>query len=189
MPKGKIDYSKSFIYKLCCKDVKIKEIYVGSTTNMRRRKSNHKSTCNNEEGRDYYVYVYHFIRENGGWENWDMVLIENYDAKDNLDLRKRERYWKDELKASLNSFSPYTTDGEGKERNKEYIKEYYQNNKQQMVIKNKEYYQNNKEKIDIRQKQPFNCICGGIMQKNGKSRHLKTKKHINFIENQNDLHE
>ena len=44
----KVDYSKSMIYKLCCKDVNIKEIYVGSTTNLIKRKYQHKADCYNK---------------------------------------------------------------------------------------------------------------------------------------------
>ena len=36
-----------FIYKIVCKDVAVKEIYVGSTTNLKVRKCAHKSSCNN----------------------------------------------------------------------------------------------------------------------------------------------
>ena len=32
------DYSKCFIYKLCCRDASIEEIYIGSTCNLTRRK-------------------------------------------------------------------------------------------------------------------------------------------------------
>ena len=32
---SKVDYSKSVIYKLCCKDPTITDIYIGSTTNMK----------------------------------------------------------------------------------------------------------------------------------------------------------
>jgi predicted GIY-YIG superfamily endonuclease len=43
MPKVPIDYSKGFIYKLCCLDVNIKEIYIGSSTNFKQRKRHHKN--------------------------------------------------------------------------------------------------------------------------------------------------
>jgi hypothetical protein len=157
MPKATIDYSKSFIYKLCCKDVNIKEEYIGSTTNMRTRKQCHKRSCHNEKDFSYLQYKYQFIRENGGFDNWDMVLVENYNATDNLDLRKRERYWTEELKASLNSINPYITIEERKvyntqnsknwrENNPEKYKENYTNSNQEWYINNKEYKsQYNKE--------------------------------------------
>ncbi len=43
-----VNYSKGLVYKLCCNDTNIKDIYVGSTTNFIRRKSDHKSACDNE---------------------------------------------------------------------------------------------------------------------------------------------
>ena len=42
-----VNYNKSMIYKICCNDLKIKEIYIGSTTNFTKRKQTHKSYCNN----------------------------------------------------------------------------------------------------------------------------------------------
>jgi len=42
-----VNYEKSTIYKIVCKDVNIKDCYVGSTTNFNRRKQEHKYNCNN----------------------------------------------------------------------------------------------------------------------------------------------
>ena len=55
------NYNKSCVYKLCCKDPKIKEEYIGSTTNFGRRKCQHKTMCNNEKDRRYNLYVYKYI--------------------------------------------------------------------------------------------------------------------------------
>ena len=41
MPKTPIDYSKACIYKICCKDVEIVDVYVGSTTNLIQRRKSH----------------------------------------------------------------------------------------------------------------------------------------------------
>jgi hypothetical protein len=35
MPKVKMDYSNTIIYKIFCKDTNIKEAYIGHTTNMK----------------------------------------------------------------------------------------------------------------------------------------------------------
>jgi len=42
MPRTPIDYSKSIIYKICCNDINIIDIYIGSTTNFITRKAEHK---------------------------------------------------------------------------------------------------------------------------------------------------
>ena len=75
MPKVLINYNNIIIYKLCCKDPLITDIYIGSTTNFTKRKAAHKSNCNNENCKEYKFYVYEFIRDNGNWTNWDMIEI------------------------------------------------------------------------------------------------------------------
>jgi hypothetical protein len=34
MPKQPMDYSKTIVYKICCKDVDVKDVYVGHTTDF-----------------------------------------------------------------------------------------------------------------------------------------------------------
>src|SRR3989338_6111731 len=101
MPKKPIDYSKAVIYKICCRDPTIKDIYIGSTTDLRKRKNNHKSTCNNANKKAYGCYVYEFIRNNNGWENWDVVVVEEcQNIKNNEQLHTRERHYIEQLGAS-----------------------------------------------------------------------------------------
>jgi len=140
MPKTPIDYSKSCIYKICCKDTSITDIYVGSTTNFTKRKCNHKSYCNNENAKHYHYNVYQFIRDNGGWDNWDIVLVEKVNVNDGNELRKEERKWIEQLNATLNKKIPTRTKSE-------YEKEYRENNKEKILEYQKEYHENNKEKI------------------------------------------
>ena len=66
MPKVPMDYSKSVIYKICCRDKSITDVYIGSTTNFIKRKTLHKYNCTNEKSKGYNRYVYGFIRENCG---------------------------------------------------------------------------------------------------------------------------
>ena len=81
MTKTPINYSKSSIYKIVCKDANIKDCYVGSTTNLTKRKYLHKSVCNNVNDKAYNCYLYQYIRENGGFHNWDFIEIEKFDCK------------------------------------------------------------------------------------------------------------
>jgi predicted patatin/cPLA2 family phospholipase len=151
MPLKNINYSNTIIYKICCKDLSISEVYIGSTTDFRRRKNSHKTSCNDEKNKAYNFNIYQFIRANGGFENWNMIEIERFEAIDGNDARKRERYWVEELKANLNMIIPSRTDKEWRNNNKEKLlekhKEYYQNNKEKLLEKHKEYRENNKEKI------------------------------------------
>jgi len=156
---GKVDYSKSMIYKLCCKNPEIKEIYVGSTTNLIKRKYHHKSDCYNKNSKKYNSYKYQFIRQNGGFQNFDMVLIENFACENKRELEKRERYFMEVLNATLNSYTPFLTE----EENKELILE-----------KQKEY--NKKHK-----KERYNCICGSNIRLVDKKKHFRTTKHLDYI--------
>ena len=188
----KVDYSKTIIYKLCCKDTSVKDIYVGATTDMKSRKRNHRCNCNNPNTEGYNQNKYKFIREQGGFINWDMIMIEKYPCKDKLESDKRERYWLEELGATLNKFVPSRTNKEYnkkyREDNKEYTKKYREDNKEKFKQYSKNYREDNKDKHSQRCKIKYTCECGSLLSKGNKARHEKSKKHINFINNQtNDI--
>jgi len=150
MPKTPIDYSKIVIYKIVCNDLTVTDLYVGSTTDFRKRKCAHKSRCDNANGSHYNLKIYTIIRANGGWSNWTMVEIEKYTTcLDGNEARARERYWLELLNANMNMVIPSRSKKEYKIINKEYkiinkdkIKEY-----------NKEYNKANRDKINTRQRE------------------------------------
>jgi hypothetical protein len=138
MPKKPIDYSKTIIYKLCCLDQNINDIYIGHTTDFNRRKSHHKDSCNGVNDKHYNYKVYHFIRANGGWDNWNMIQIEEYQCNNRREADARETFWMKELKSTLNSRTSFATKEEKKqqqklydktEKRKEYQKQYKQTDK------------------------------------------------------------
>ena len=186
-----VNYQNSIIYKICCKDVNIKEIYVGSTANqLRIRKSKHKYCCNNENDNNYNLYVYQFIRQNGGFDNWDVVIVENVKCENKQELHKKERFYIEELGAELNKQVPSRSLEEWKQDNKETIleknKEYYENNKKTITEYKKEWYKDNKETILEKKNQKFNCDCGGKYTYINKAKHLKSKKHQTYLQNLNN---
>ena len=122
MPRLPIDFSRTIIYKLCCLDQSITDIYVGSTTDFKNRKRCHKCNCNNENSKGYNLYVYQFIRLHGGFENWNMVQVEQYPCNNSREAQARETYWMKELKSTLNSRQSFLTKKERKENLKEYNK-------------------------------------------------------------------
>jgi len=101
MPKDNINYSNTIIYKICCKDENINDVYVGHTTNFSKRKYHHKMCCKTQK-----LKIYNFIRENGGWENWNMIEIANYNCKNSSEARIKEHYHYELLNATLNSVEP-----------------------------------------------------------------------------------
>jgi hypothetical protein len=160
------DYSRSIIYKLCCNNTDITDIYIGSTTLFSDRKRKHKSDCNNPNYTYYHLKVYEFIRSNGGFDNWSIIEIEAYNAADKKDLETRERYHIELLKPTLNNNVPTRT-----------RKEYYENNRSRLLAEQKISKYNNKEKIKQRENRKVDCDCGSKYTHAHRSRHLKTKKH------------
>ena len=142
MPKVEIDYTQTIIYKICCKDTLITDIYVGHTTNFTKRKNQHKTSCSNENDKKYKQYVYEFIRQNGGWENWTMLQIENIKCKDKREAEAKEHYWIEYLNSRLNSNKPYA---KCKEEPKLYKHDWYEDNKDYILEKAKNNYEENKE--------------------------------------------
>ena len=148
-----LNYQNSVVYKICCKDPEITDIYVGSTTNFKRRMSQHKTNCKNEKNN---YTVYRFIRDHGGFENWSVVKIRDVCCKDKYELVAEERKEFEKLGATLNSKYPQRSQKEYIEENKEQIKEkkkeYREKNKEQISEKGKEYREKNKEQISEKDK-------------------------------------
>ena len=144
MPKLPIDYSKALVYKIVCNDLSITDCYIGSTTDFIRRKSEHK--------RKYKfgtkTKLYDTIRENGGFENWDFIEIEKHPCNDKNECHKRERYYIELYKSSLNMAIPARTQAEYKEENIEkinaYKKQWNIDNKEKMKEYMKKYYNEHK---------------------------------------------
>jgi hypothetical protein len=86
-----VNYANSVVYKIMSLDPDIDNIFVGSTTAFRKRKHDHKKNCCNESSKEYKRYVYQFIRNNGGWDNWSMVVVKAYpDITSKMELLNKE---------------------------------------------------------------------------------------------------
>ena len=183
-----IDYDYAFIYQITCRDVQIKEKYIGITTNIRRRRCAHKTVCNNIKDKGYNTYVYKFIRANGGWDNWrlDHVTDVKYPKGRNDIKKKIEADYIKRLNGELNIATPGRTNKQYYDDNKEYYKEYYKqyskDNKEKLKQYQKQYREDNKDQILLKRKQKITCICGSTVSKQHIKRHERTKKHIQYIE-------
>ena len=62
---------RGWIYWITCKDKHIKDDYIGSTNNLHRRLMEHKRLSRFKNRK-----IYNCIRENGGWDNWDINIID-----------------------------------------------------------------------------------------------------------------
>jgi len=109
MPLCAVDYSKTVIYKIQHNENE-SLLYVGSTTNFNTRKSQHKCACNNENSKRHNLKVYRMIRENGGWDCFTMVKIEDFPCENARDAEAREDELMRELKASMNAHRAFISD-------------------------------------------------------------------------------
>ncbi len=138
-------------------------IYIGSTNHFDRRKMNHKTNYNNTNRKEYNYKVYQYIRENGGWDNFEMLEIGVIEYETEEELRIEEQKWIDDLGAELNGHRAYLSKKKHKELNN---------------IKRKKYYQKYKEKIKEKSKEKIKCECGIIVNRGDISKHRKSKNHI-----------
>ena len=103
-----LNYSKSVIYRIINKETH-ETIYVGSTTNIRRRITDHKSRCHNPNATHYNYPIYQHIRELGGWNAIVHIIIEQFsNCESKIELLKREQEWIDEFKSTKNIMKSYT---------------------------------------------------------------------------------
>jgi hypothetical protein len=61
-------------------------------------------------------------------------------------------------------------------------KQYYQANKVEILAKQKQYNQANKVEIAAKRNAKIKCSCGGSYQHKDRARHLRTRKHTNYLE-------
>ena len=164
---------KGYIYKIVINDM----IYVGSSVNINRRKSEHNGSLNNKHNKKHNNKLYQKCRE-ANVNNIELILIEEYEFTDNIQLRQREQYYIDTMKADLNMDRAYVSEEENidygkiyREKKKDKLSEkrklyyeknidkinekkklYYEENKDKMREKDKNYYEKNKDKVNERQK-------------------------------------
>ena len=194
MPRPAInDYT---FYKIVNINADVELCYVGSTCNMKQRRLDHKSKCNNPNSPKYNLNVYTTIREHGGWDEFKIVEIGYREQITLTQSHQIEEEYRKELKATLNTRQCFQTEEETKEQkkyhsrmwyknNKELVREqdkvYRQNNKEKIKEQTKQYRENNKERIKEYNKNKVVCECGCEINKSHISRHIKTQKHIDIM--------
>jgi hypothetical protein len=181
------DYSKGKIYKIepICEHEE-GEIYIGSTTKstLAQRMTKHRSAYKEwKVGKACFVRSYDLF-EKYGLENCKIYLLESYPCETRDELRAREGHFIKTLKC-VNKSVAGRTQKEYQENNKEkileYHKKYCEENKEKISEYHKIYRQENREKIN--EKKP--CICGCEYTYRHYRRHCRSKKHQDFILNNN----
>lgn len=140
-----VDYSKSKIYKLTTIH-NPNLVYYGSTVNeLCKRKNSHKSFFKNG---NFQCNSYKLFEL--GIDDVIITLVENINCNNKEELYARERFYI-ENNNCVNKFIPNRTQKEYREQNKEKIKikdvNYYALNKDKINIKRRNRYILNKDKI------------------------------------------
>jgi len=170
-----------YVYKIYSKDTEDPNVYIGSTNNYKKRMWDHKTRCNNHEVYGHHYFLYKYIRQNGGWDNFQSEIIHEFECKDDKEKRMMEQEYINRYSFGLNSWKAFSTVDE----RKEYEKEYREANKEKINEYARQYREDNKEKIAAKGKIKFTCECGSTFRKADKSKHEKTKKHIKYVQENN----
>jgi len=148
-----------YVYKLYCDG--IKDFYIGSSFDMKQRKRDHKSNCNNPNTKKYNIKVYKYIRENGGYNNWKYEILVEKEFENKTALLIKEKECIVLFKPSLNSKSAYRTDEE------------------RITQRKADTAKRGATKIE--------CACGATTSEAKKTRHEKTKKHQKYLQTINNI--
>lgn len=99
MPRKYVDYSKTYVYLLTCKNPTISDGYISHTTNLTQRKYKHK-----RESLDLSIQskLYECIRKNGGWTNWKCTILEEFDCNNEIHAKERANFYILKMKPNLN---------------------------------------------------------------------------------------
>ena len=160
------------IYQIYCKDPEITDCYIGSSKNYERRISAHKHSCKNEKRHEHNIFLYKFIRENGGFKNWNFKILNQIEYYQELRATQEQAY--------INLFKPTLNvrDAGGDIDVTERTREYYKKNKEEITEKRKQYYEQNKEQVKERGKGYYEDNKNKILEK-AREKRKKAKENIN----------
>jgi hypothetical protein len=163
--------------------------YIGSTKNFRNRKHQHKRDCNNFNSTNHNIKLYQFIRDNGGFEMFEMIPLEEYECDTRIQSYIREQYFINQIDNKLNMIKAFISTEERKEYKKNNnIKNGKQYRKRTVEHKREydiKYREDNQLKLQQKNKEKKLCCCGTIYTGHHLRRHELTKFHLNYLEQLN----
>ena len=176
------DYSKGKIYTIRCRTDKTL-IYVGSTIQpLSVRLGGHKVRSRDVKYQNMLIYK----TINNNWNDWYIELYEEYPCENKEQLCRREGEIIREI-GTLNVVINGRTREEYFAENKEIVankfKIYYQNNREIKLEYRKIYREEHKESINKQKAERITCECGCILRRYDITRHKKSLKHIQLLEN------
>ena len=136
------------MYKIQPKKTDLFFSYIGHTSNFNERKNQHiKNTTNINDKKHYHLKIYQTIRDNGGWDEWEMIEIEKYKCSTKLQVRMREQELMFQHNTNLNTCKSFITEEERKNKKQEITNKYRIENAELIKEQQRQYKQEHKEVI------------------------------------------
>lgn len=135
------------IYKISCKNKNIKDSYIGSTQYFKKRCHVHKNISKSPHNPNYNLKLYQSIRNNGGFDNWDIKKICEVNIQSKNEIFKIENLYCKIYNSTLNKNICGRDHKMYYEDNKDKYKEYYRTNKLKILKRQKEYIKKKKQII------------------------------------------
>lgn len=190
------DYGKGKIYKIISPQTK--KIYVGSTClgHLSRRLAKHKYSYDAwKQGKKHYGSSFELMKQ----KKYAIILLETYPCNSKDELRSREQFWIDQLKAHCVNY--YNARGLDREKARACSRRYEQTAKRKAYKKaysrtekrkayerkyvQSEAYKNNTKVQNLRKH--FCIYCGKEINLRNKKPHEASVGHLNQINIINEL--
>ena len=191
MPRSQ-DFSQSVIYHIRTLETK-EVIYVGSTTNYEVRKRSHKNVSKNINDKHYNTPLYCYIRNNGGFDYFEVVPVSFMKLETKIQLLIEEQKEIDKFSFLLNKYVSLPSIQHLKELKRKDNKKYMENHREKISELKKKYYEEHKDEITKKVKlwrgnnkdkiyEKFQCPkCKCLTSKNHLKRHQKSDKCLNYV--------
>jgi hypothetical protein len=171
------DIDNYVMYKIYPKNSNLNYCYIGHTNNFNFRKRHHRLPCIDINHSKSHIKLYQVIRENGGWDEWEMVELEKFNGKTKLEARMREQELMKIHNANLNMLNAYITEDERKATKNAITEKYREENKEKIRQQEKKYKEDHKEIIAEQMKKYRAENKDKINQKTREYRENNKEKH------------
>ena len=184
-----VNYNQGKVYRIIpnCEH-EPSDQYIGSTSKeyLSQRMVEHRKQYKDYKNGKRGLTTSFLIFDKYGIDNCSIILIELVNAISRDELLKRERFHI-ENNTCVNKCIPARTREEHIIRHKKYVIQHREENKEKYLGYSRTHYMNNKEKeaarqVELYQTSPkIQCLCGSIHKQCNTWEHLRTKKHLAFI--------
>jgi hypothetical protein len=136
------------MYKIQPKNNDLFFSYIGHTADFSKRCEAHKrNTTNIKDRKHYHLKVYQTIRDNGGWDEWEIIELEKYICNDKMKARMREQELMFTHNTNLNTCKAFITEDERKKKKQEITNKYKAEHVELIKEQQQQYKQDHKDVI------------------------------------------